>query len=165
MKIISIAAIGKNRVIGKNNQLLWHLPNDFKFFKEQTSGHYILMGRKTLESFPKPLPNRVHLVITSQKNYTVEHEQVLVFHSIEEAVLYAKKQNQEKLFVIGGAMIYEQTLNIADELWLTEVDYDGEGDAFFPEFAFENYTKEFVKAQELDEKHKYQYQINKYIKN
>lgn len=164
MKIISIAAIGKNRVIGKDNQLLWHLPNDFQFFKKETSHHFILMGRKTFESFPKPLPNRTHLVITKNKDYQSENPQVIIFHSIEAAIDFAKKEQQEKLFIIGGATIYKQTLPIVDEMLLTEVDYSGEGDAYFPAFDKENFEETTIKTQPVDEKHQYAFEIKKYKK-
>lgn len=164
MKLIAIAAIGKNCVIGKDNELLWHLPNDFKFFKSVTSHHFILMGRKTFESFPKPLPNRKHLVITHKKDYTTPYDEVEIFHSIEEAMAYAQDQKQDVLFVIGGATIYKQTLPMVDELWLTEVDFEEEGDAYFPTFDKEKYKKETIQTQAVDEKHAYAFEINKYKK-
>ena len=96
--IILIAAVAENNALGKDNQLVWHLPNDFKRFKTLTSGHFIIMGRKTFESFPKPLPNRTHIIITRQKNY--KYEGCLVASSIEKALELAPKD--EDVYVIGG---------------------------------------------------------------
>jgi dihydrofolate reductase len=104
--ITLIAAAAENNALGKDNDLLWHLPEDFKRFKQITSGHFIIMGRKTFESFPKPLPNRTHIIITRQEEYLVEG--CLVVHSLEEALEIAP-QNEE-VFIIGGAQIYEQAL-------------------------------------------------------
>lgn len=133
MKISLIAAVAKNNAIGRNNELMWHLPADFKHFKEKTSGHFILMGRKTFESFPKPLPNRIHLVITRQLGYSLP-DNCLGFASITEALEYAKNQKQEIVYVIGGGEIYTQTMALAHELLITHVDAEfTNADAFFPE--------------------------------
>lgn len=137
MKVSLVAAIAKNNAIGKNNELLWHLPADFKHFKETTSGHYILMGRKTFESFPKPLPNRTHLIISRQENYNVP-ENCFVFSTIEKALQFAKSQNQEVVYVIGGGEIYNQTISQATELIITHVEASfHDADAFFPEITSE----------------------------
>ena len=133
MKISLVAAIAQNNAIGKNNDLLWHLPADFKHFKETTSGHFILMGRKTFESFPKPLPNRTHLIISRNKDYKVP-ENCFLFTSIADAIHFAKQNNQEVVYVIGGAEIYKQTIDLADELIITHVKASfSDADAFFPE--------------------------------
>ena len=110
--ITLIAAAAENNALGKDNDLLWHLPEDFKRFKQITSGHYIIMGRKTFESFPKPLPNRTHIIITRQKEYLADG--CLVVHSLEEA-LEISPQNEE-VFIIGGAQIYKQALPFADKI-------------------------------------------------
>ena len=123
MEIISIVAIGKNYVIGKNNQMLWHLPNDFKFFKAETTGHFIIMGRKTFESFPKPLPNRTHIVITKQTDYEVP-EGVIVVNSLEKAIDYAKQHQQDRVFVIGGGQIYALVQDLVTDLYITYVDFE-----------------------------------------
>jgi|SRR5690554_2117663 len=150
MKISLIAAVAANNAIGKDNGMLWHLPADFKHFKNTTSGYYILMGRKTFESFPKPLPNRTHLIISRQKEYQVP-ENCFVFQTIKEALDFAKSKNQEILYVIGGAQIYKQTLSIADELIISHVKaaFDG-ADAFFPEITeeWEIASEEIHKADE-----------------
>lgn len=163
MKISLIAAVAANNAIGKDNELLWHLPADFKHFKNTTSGHFILMGRKTFESFPKPLPNRTHLIVTRQKEYPVP-ENCFAFQTIEDALEFAKSKNQETLYIIGGAEIYKQTLSIADELIITHVKaaFDG-ADAFFPEIPSEwdIFSEEIHKS---DEKNKYDFTIITYRK-
>ena len=163
MKISLVAAVAENNAIGKNNELLWHLPADFKHFKNTTSNHYILMGRKTFESFPKPLPNRVHLIITRQKEYLVP-ENCFVFSSIKEALQFAKKQNQEAVYVIGGGEIYNQTIEEANELIVTHVNASfQDADAFFPEI-----RKEWKKVSEdfhkSDEKNAFDFTITIYHK-
>lgn len=127
MKIILIAALNKKRVIGKDGKIPWHLPEDLKRFKNLTVGNIILMGRKTWESLGKALPNRRNIVISKNKIDGVE-----VFHSINEAM--EKLKNESKIFIIGGGEIYQQFLDFADELNLTIVDNDLNGDAFFPEY-------------------------------
>jgi dihydrofolate reductase len=127
--IILIAAAAANNALGKNNKLLWHLPNDFKHFKTLTSGHYIIMGRKTFESFPKPLPNRTHIIITRQKKYKAEN--CIVVNSLESALQKAPKN--EDVYIIGGAEIYNQSIEFANKIELTRVNHTFEADAFFPE--------------------------------
>lgn len=161
MEIISIVAIGKNHVIGKNNQMLWHLPNDFKFFKTETTGHFIIMGRKTFESFPKPLPNRKHIVITQQKNYKAP-EGVVVVDSLEKAIDFAKQHKQERVFIIGGGQIYALAQDIVTHLYITYVDFEMEGDAYFPIFDKKAFTSELVQRQEVDDKHAYPFEIYKH---
>lgn len=161
MEIISIVAIGKNHVIGKNNQMLWHLPNDFKFFKTETTGHFIIMGRKTFESFPKPLPNRKHIVITQQKNYKAP-EGVVVVDSLEKAIDFAKQHKQERVFIIGGGQIYALAQDIVTHLYITYVDFEMEGDAYFPIFDKKAFTSELIQKQEVDDKHAYAFEIYKH---
>lgn len=138
MKLTMIAAIGKNRELGKNNDLIWHLPSDLKFFKEQTKGHTIIMGRKTFESLPGKLPNRHHIVI-SRSNPDLDPD-VEIFKTIEDFI-EAYKDADEEIFVIGGAQIYTQMLKYADKLLLTEIEKEYDADVFFPEFNGENYIK------------------------
>lgn|SRR5690554_4954338 len=163
MKISLIAAIALNNAIGKNNDLLWHLPNDFKHFKNTTSGHFILMGRKTFESFPNPLPNRTHLIITRQKNYSVP-ENCFAFTSVNDALQFAQQQNQEIVYVIGGGEIYKQTISLANELVITQVNAAFEdADAFFPIISEEwnLISEEFHSA---DEKNIFDFTIKIYQK-
>lgn len=154
MKISLIAALATNNVIGRENDLVWRLPDDFKRFKRITSNHFILMGRKTFESLGSPLPNRTHLVITRNKNYTVPDGHY-VFESVEEAVSFCQKTNVKQLYVIGGGEIYRQTLTIADELILTEVDATPEGDTYFPEFDKDSWKVTFNEYHPADERHQY----------
>jgi len=128
--ISMIAAVAKNRVIGKDNKLIWHIPGDLKRFKTLTTGHPIIMGRKTFESLPKVLPGRVHYVLTGNQNYAAP-DGVLVFHTLDE-LLAALPAGEN--FVIGGGRMYEMMLPHADKLYLTEIDKDFDGDAYFPEF-------------------------------
>ena len=130
--IILIAATSKNNALGKDNKIIWHLPDDFKRFKELTSGHHIIMGRKTFESFPKPLPNRTHVVITRQKNYNPDG--CIVVNSIEEAFEICPKN--EDVFLIGGAEIYKLGLPFVDKIELTYINETFQADAFFPEIDF-----------------------------
>jgi len=135
MEVVVIAAMSINRVIGNKGKIPWHISDDFKRFKEVTSGHPVLMGRKTFESLPiKPLPNRENIVITSNKDYSFQG--VVVRHSLEDALDYCK--GKEKVFIIGGASIYKQALDmdIVDVLDITLIDRDFEGDTFFPEIDF-----------------------------
>ena len=125
-----IVAASENNAIGKNNKLIWHLRNDLQRFKSLTSGHCIIMGRKTYESFPKPLPNRTHIVITNQQNYKVPHG-VIVVHSIDDAMDAALEDKHP--YVIGGGEIYKQSLPFADKIELTRVHDDFEADTHFPE--------------------------------
>lgn len=126
-----IAAIGKNNELGKGNDLVWKLPADQKFFRETTSGHPVVMGRKTFESIGKPLPNRRNIIITRDLNY--KKDGVEIVHSLDRA-LELFKNSDEEIFIIGGAEIYKQSMSIADRLYITHIEAeDKEADAFFPE--------------------------------
>lgn len=130
MKIAMIAAIGKNNELGKKNQLLWHLPNDLKFFKEVTLNHTVLMGLNTYKSIGRPLPKRRNIVLSYNGEY--QEDGIEVYGTIDEAL---KNLDEDKIFVIGGASVYAQFIDRADELYLTEVDAeDREADAYFPQF-------------------------------
>jgi len=148
-----IAAAAENNALGKNNDLVWHLPDDFKRFKRLTSGHHIIMGRKTFESFPKLLPDRTHVVITRKNDYKPEN--TIVVHSLEEAVRVSKLDEQP--FIIGGGEIYKLGIKIADKIELTRVHGKFEADTYFPEINEEEW--ELVKKQfhEKDETHKYSF--------
>lgn len=158
--ITLIAAAAENNSLGKNNDLIWHLPDDFKRFKAITSGHYIIMGRKTFESFPKPLPNRTHVIITRQKNYNPEN--CIVVNSLEKAIEICPKD--EDIFVIGGGEIYQQSIAIADKIELTRVHSTFEADTFFPEIdttIWELVQEEF---HPKDEKHLFDFSFQTYLK-
>lgn len=146
--ISMIAAIGKNRELGKDNKLLWHIGEDFKRFKELTLNSVVIMGRKTYESLPekfRPLPNRTNIVIT--RNRALSPSGCLASNSIEEALEKAKKFNK-KIFIIGGASIYQQGIKYADKLYLTLVNQEfPEADAFFPDYSdFKKIVKEEKKS-------------------
>lgn len=129
-----IAAIGKNNELGKDNKLLWDLPADMRHFRETTSGHPVIMGRKTFESIGRALPKRRNVVITRDTNYT--HEGIEVVHSLQEA-LNLFKDSSEEAFIIGGAEIYKQSLPFANRLYITRVESNFDADAFFPEIGTE----------------------------
>ncbi len=153
MKIL--VACDENRVIGKNNALIWHLPADLKRFKELTTGNVIIMGRKTYDSIGKPLPNRINLVITRQKDFVAEG--VIVVHSLDEALLKAKSLSRGDIFIIGGAEIYQLALEKADQILLTRLHDIFDGDAYFPEISEKEWqVVEQIKG-ETDEKNPYQY--------
>src|SRR5258707_13115335 len=135
MTISIIAAVAKNKVIGKGNDLPWRLPDDMKFFMQTTNGHHVIMGRKNYESLPdkfKPLPNRINIVVTRQKNF--EAAGCTVTNQLEDGIRFAERNGEKELFIIGGAEIYKLTLPMTDKLYLTEIDSEIEGDTLFPEW-------------------------------
>ncbi len=158
MIISSIAAVATNNVIGKNNQLIWRLPADMKYFKDITEGHCVVTGRKNYESIPlkfRPLINRTNIVVTHQKNYPAPG--AIVVNSIEDAVKAAQGMGETELFIIGGAEIYKQTLSIVDKIYLTEVRNSFDGDAFFPEIDRKVWKEVAREDMPIDEKHKFPY--------
>jgi dihydrofolate reductase len=158
--IILIAAVADNLALGKNNDLMWHLPNDFKRFKALTSGHYIIMGRKTFESFPKPLPNRTHVIITRQQNY--KPDGCIVVDSIEKAFEICPKT--EAVYVIGGGEIYQLALPYADQLDITKVHHNFDADTYFPKI--DPSTWQLLQSEKhfKDEKHLFDYSFERYSK-
>lgn len=159
--ITLVAAVAENNALGKNNQLLWHLPDDFKHFKALTSHHTIIMGRKTFESFPKPLPNRKHIIITRQSHYNAP-EGCVVVNSLEEAFNLVNKN--EEVFVIGGGEIYTQALPYADKLELTRVHESFDADAFFPDFDISQWNIIREVHHAVDEKHAIPFTYFTYIR-
>lgn len=153
-----IAAAAENNALGKDNKIVWHLPDDFKRFKQLTSGHHIIMGRKTFESFPKPLPNRTHIVISRQTGYSAEN--CIVVNSLEKALEVAPKN--EDIFIIGGAQIYDLALNISDKLELTRVHGVFEADAFFPKIDFKYWKMDFEEKHLKDERHNFDFTFQTY---
>lgn len=131
MKIALIAAMAANRVIGRDNQLAWRLPEDLQYFKRMTLGHHLIMGRKTWDSIGRPLPGRTTIVISRQPDFVAPGAQVA--HSLEQALSLCA--GQDEVFVTGGAEIYRQALPLAQRIYLTELDAAIAGDAFFPEFS------------------------------
>ena len=156
-----IAATSTNNALGKDNQLVWHLPLDFKRFKTLTSEHYIIMGRKTFESFPKPLPNRTHVIITRQKDYEAPEGCVIV-SSLEKAIEICPKN--EEVFIIGGGEIYKQSIDMADKVELTRVHTEVEADTFFPEINPEKWKVVFEEQHSKDEKHAFDFTFLTYQK-
>ncbi len=155
-----IAAVAKNGALGKDNQLIWHLPADLKRFKEVTNGHHIIMGRKTFESLGKPLPNRTTIIITRNKDYHVEN--CIVVNSLGEAIAAAKEDDNP--YILGGAEIYKQAMDIADKLDLTLVHHKFDADAFFPEID-KNIWEEISRDDfSKDEKNQFDYSFVKYQK-
>ncbi|MGB1042873.1 MAG: dihydrofolate reductase [Tenacibaculum sp.] len=159
--ITLIAAIAKNNALGKDNDLIWHLPADLKRFKKVTSGHHILMGRNTFESIGKPLPNRTSVIITRNNDYFKDG--CLIANSIEEAIELSK---EDDAFIIGGAQIYKQALekNLVDKLDITLVHHDFEADVFFPEIDSEIWKETEREDFKADEKNKYDYSFVSYTK-
>lgn len=148
--ITLIAAAAENNALGKDNAMLWHLPDDFKRFKEITTGHHIIMGRKTFESFPKLLPNRTHVIITRQKGYAPEG--CIVVDSMENAIAACPKD--EDIFIIGGGEIYNLGMPFADIIELTRVHGSFEADAFFPKINRNQWELISEEYHPTDEKHK-----------
>jgi len=159
--ITIIAAAGINNELGKDNDLVWHLPDDFKRFKKLTTGHHIIMGRKTFQSFPKPLPNRIHLVITRNKDY--QPEGAIIVHSMAEALDIAK--NDDQPFIIGGGEIYKIGMEITDKIELTRVNSAFEADTFFPEIPLEDWKLDSEELHTKDEKHKFDFSYQTFIRN
>ncbi len=156
--ISMIVAMAENRAIGKNNELLWHLPKDFQHFKSVTMGKPILMGRKTFESIGKALPGRKNIVITRDNNFTAED--IVIVHSITAAL--EATEEFDDVMVIGGASFYEQMLPVTETLYLTVVHQDFEADAFFPEIKAEEWEVVEQVKHEADEKHAYPYSFITY---
>lgn len=161
MKISLIAAIGTNNELGNNGKLPWYLPKDFTHFKNTTKKHPVIMGRKTFEAIGKALPDRENIVITGDRTY--HKEGIRIVHSLGEALALFKDIDEE-VFIIGGAQIYEQTIPLADKLYITHVDGSFEADTFFPKI---DYTKwEKIKEENYlpDEYHEYAFSICEYKK-
>lgn len=155
-----IVAVAQNNVIGKDNTLIWHLPADMKFFKEKTTGHCVITGRKNYESIPekfRPLPNRTNIVITRQKDYAAPG--AIVVDSIEKAIQTAKETGDQEIFIIGGAEIYKQSLHFTDRVYLTKINHSFEGDAFFPELLNFQWKLTSETKGISDEKNKYEYEF------
>jgi dihydrofolate reductase len=160
--ITIIAAIAKNNALGKDNDLIWHIPADLKRFKKVTSGHHILMGRNTFESIGKPLPNRTTIIITRNKNYFKEG--CLIANSIEEAIELA--DTDEEIFIIGGAQIYKETIEkeLVDKLDITLVHKEFDADVFFPEIDTSIWKESVREDFKADEKNKLDFSFVSYIK-
>ena len=166
MEIILIVAVAKsNNGIGKNNDLLWRLPGDMKFFREQTTGFPIITGRKNYESIPekfRPLPNRENIIITRQK---IDYPNAFVCNSLKAGLELAKKKNNEKIYIIGGGQIYKQCLeqNLVNKMLITWVEADVEADVYFPSFDMDKWKVSMEKKNNPDDKNPYKYTFTEYI--
>lgn len=159
--IIIVAAAAENNALGKDNDLPWHLPDDFRHFKQLTSGHHIIMGRKTFESFPSPLPNRTHIVISRQADYNPEG--CIVVSSLQEA--YNRVPDGEDAYVIGGGQIFALAMADADRIELTRVHTEIEADVFFPEIDFDQWTLSREAWHAADERHAFAFTFQTWERN
>ncbi|NND15694.1 MAG: dihydrofolate reductase [Eudoraea sp.] len=159
-QLIMIAAAGDKNELGKDNSLLWHLPDDFKRFKKITRGHKIIMGRKTFESFPKPLVDRKHIVISRNPVYTIDHPDCVVVTSLEEALRFVHEE--ETAFIIGGGQVYKQALPYCDVIELTRVHAQFEADTFFPELPSTEWQLITEEYHSFDEKHAFPFTYRTY---
>ncbi|MDR0348696.1 MAG: dihydrofolate reductase [Tannerella sp.] len=163
MSIISvIAAMDEHGAIGIDQHLLWHLPNDMKFFKKTTDGHTVVMGRKTFESLPKgALPNRKNIVLTS--NPDAKYENCIICHTLQDALKLT--DSEEEVFIIGGGTLYEQVLPVADKLYLTLVHHIVEAaDTFFPEIDFDEWNEIMKTSYPADDKNPYNHSVLVYVR-
>ena len=157
-----IVAKAKNNIIGKNNKLIWNLPEDLKRFKELTTGHTIIMGRKTFESLGRVLPNRKHIVFTQNPDFKVNDENVEVVHSLLQIQQYI--ENDEEAFVIGGAMIYGLLMPYVNKMYITQINQDFEGDVFFPKVDTEKWEIIDIQKGIKDENNELDYEYITYKK-
>ena len=157
-RISLLVAMAKNRVIGANGGIPWHLPNELKLFKSLTMGHHIMMGRKTYESIDRLLPGRTTVIVTRQRDYRVDG--AIVAHSVPEALEACRADDE--IFVIGGADLFRETLPVAERLYLTVVDAEPEGDTFMPELDLSAWRESSSQAFPADEKHAHAYRFSVY---
>ena len=153
-----IAAMGSNRVIGKDNDIPWCLPDDFRYFKNTTKGHHVIMGRKNWESLPhsfQPLPDRPNIIVTRQSSYDAKGEKVV--QSLDEALEIARQNQESEAFIIGGGEIYRMGLNHADRIYLTEIHQAFEGQVTFPDFNKAIWEEVSRKHHPVDERNKYSF--------
>lgn len=150
-----IAAVDKNRAIGKDNNLLWHIPEDFQWFKTKTIGHPIIMGRKTHESIGRALPNRLNIVITSHPE-NIQSPAIPV-GNLKQGIDIAMKNDKQEVFIIGGASVYEQSLQLADRLYITEINAEFEADAYFPDYSI--FSKVLFEKNSQNEQYSYRFLI------
>ena len=156
-----VVAKASNNVIGAKNDLIWHLPNDLKHFKSLTSGHPIIMGRKTFESLGRPLPNRTNIVVTRDQNWNAEG--IEIASSLPKAIEAAKKIDDD-IYIIGGGNIYKQAMEFTDVLYITEVHHEFDGDTYFPEIDLDEWEEVQRENFKKDEKHPYAYSFVMYKK-
>lgn len=167
MKAVLIAAMDRGGGIGKNNDLMWHLPADMRFFRETTIGHIVVLGRKNYESIPerfRPLPDRENAVLTRNRSY--EAPGCIVFYSLESCLEHYRDEMERTVFIIGGGEIYKQALelNVIKEMYITHVDKHYDADTFFPDVDWDGWKKTVIKTQEKNEKHEAGFEIVRYSK-
>lgn len=165
MKVSLIAAVAENNVIGKDNDLVWDLPDDMKFFMQKTTGHHVIMGRKNYDSIPekyRPLPNRTNIVMTRQEGLELPGTQVV--HDLDNALAIARAADEQEAFIIGGGEIYKLGLEVADIMYLTEIKGEFEGDAFFPEFDRSKWREAERIPHKTDERHAYAFDFVTYVR-
>jgi dihydrofolate reductase len=156
MKISLIAAVAENMVIGKNNDLPWNLPDDMKYFMQTTKQHHVIMGRKNYESIPekfRPLPNRTNIVITRQK--TLHAPGCEIVHSLDDALTIARKNKEKEVFIIGGAEIFRQGMQVTQRMYLTEIHAMVDGDIYFPTINKPEWKEVSRIPHPIDERHRY----------
>jgi dihydrofolate reductase len=158
LRIIIIAAISSNGVIGRaNGEMPWHVKEEFQHFKQTTLGSAVIMGRKTFETLGKPLNGRVNIIVTRKKDFKAEFEETIICHSLDESINYCNAKKYEKAFVIGGGEIYKQVILIADEMILSFMKFEAEGEVRFPEIKSETWQLEFSEDRE-------KFEIKKYVR-
>ena len=167
MKATLIVAMDLEKGIGRNNDLMWHLPNDMKFFKDTTKGEIVVMGRKNYDSIPlkyRPLPSRQNVVLTRTEGYKAEGCEV--FNTLEDCMSFFKDETERKVFIIGGGHIYKLALeaDVIDEMYITHINKKYGADTFFPEFDLKEWNVETIMEQEINEKHDASFQVMKYTK-
>ena len=168
MKVNLIVAVTENNVIGQDNDLPWHLPNDMKFFKKKTNGHCVIMGRKNYLSIPekfRPLPNRTNLILTNNSSF--EAKDCKIFNSLEKAIEYCNLINEKNPFIIGGGQVYKYAIEkkIVDIIYLTRIHTKIEGDTFFPSINLNDWRISYEKFNPKDSKHKFDFTFYKLEKN
>jgi dihydrofolate reductase len=160
MTISMIAALTRNRLIGVNNGLPWHLPDDMKYFMQTTKGHHVIMGRKNYDSIPekfRPLPNRTNIVVSRQAN--LQLPQCEVVHSLKEGLDLARNADESETFIIGGSAIYQLGMPVADRLYLTEIQAELSGDTYFPEFDKKQWSEVSRTPHASDARHAYGFEF------
>ena len=162
-----IVAKGQNNEIGKDNDLIWHLPADMRFFTQSTKGNIVIMGRRNWDSIPlkyRPLSGRVNAVVTHNRKFS--HADCDTFHSVEDAINHYKENSDKAIFIIGGAQIYNYCLknNLVDEMLITYIHQDFEADAFFPEFEENEWQKEMIMDYKIDDKNPYDFTVFRFTK-
>ena len=167
MKTALIVAMDSERGIGKNNDLMWHLPKDMKFFKDTTQGQIVVMGRKNYDSIPekyRPLPNRLNVVLTRNKDFNAPD--CLVFHSLEDCLNYFKAETERTVFIIGGGEIYQMALvsNVIDEMFITHVHHHYDAETFFTAFDESRWDSQVILEQDKDAQHEAAFTVKKYTR-